>query len=29
MANKIVINASMEETRAALLESGQLAELYI
>lgn len=29
MATEIIINASMEETRAALLESGQLAELYI
>ncbi len=29
MANEIIINASQEETRAALLESGQLAELYI
>ncbi len=29
MANNIIINASSQETRAALLESGQLAELYI
>ncbi|MBI4654491.1 MAG: Rne/Rng family ribonuclease [Nitrospirae bacterium] len=29
MANEIVINANREETRVALLESGQLAELYI
>ncbi|MBI5050097.1 MAG: Rne/Rng family ribonuclease [Nitrospirae bacterium] len=29
MANDIVINVSREETRVALLESGQLAELYI
>ncbi len=29
MATEIIINASLEETRAALLESGQLAELYI
>jgi ribonuclease G len=29
MANEIVINASLEETRVALFESGQLAELYI
>lgn len=29
MPNEIIINASGEETRAALLESGQLAELYI
>lgn len=29
MANEIIINASQEETRAALLESGQLAELYV
>ena len=29
MVNEIVINASMEETRVALLEAGQLAELYI
>jgi ribonuclease G len=29
MANEIIINTSHEETRVALLESGQLAELYI
>ena len=29
MGNEIIINASREETRVALLESGQLAELYI
>ncbi|UCF87098.1 MAG: Rne/Rng family ribonuclease, partial [Nitrospiraceae bacterium] len=29
MANEIIINASLEETRVALLEAGQLAELYI
>jgi len=29
MANEILINACREETRVALLESGQLAELYI
>jgi ribonuclease G len=29
MASEIVINASLEETRVALLESGQVAELYI
>ncbi|MBI4688510.1 MAG: Rne/Rng family ribonuclease [Nitrospirae bacterium] len=29
MANEIVINANEEETRVALLESGQVAELYI
>ncbi|MBI4681460.1 MAG: Rne/Rng family ribonuclease, partial [Nitrospirae bacterium] len=29
MASEIIINASPEETRVALLEMGQLAELYI
>ena len=29
MTSEIIINASPEETRVALLEMGQLAELYI
>ena len=29
MANEIIINATLQETRVALLEEGVLAELYV